>query len=349
MFTATRRGFTLVELIVTIAIIAVLTTIAVVSFNSSRAKARDVARVSSVNQVMAALQLYRNDNKQYPTVVATGEAIKTASTTYLSAMPANVSPKTDGDCPNKDYLYEATPSGYQLTFCLGQDTGKFKKGVNVCINGDCASGGQLTVQDSDGNIYDTVSVGSQLWLAQNLYTKTKPDGTCINGGGQPPCADAAPGDVDKGRYCSNDTEANCTSGGAFYTWAAAMNGSTSEGARGLCPAGWHIPTDAELLTLERFATDPGVNDCGLTEGWARCSGAGTRLAPEGSTGFNAQRTGMRSINGYVEIDGGFLWSSTQGAVGEAIVRNIDIGTDTHSWRGPLDALDATTVRCIKNL
>jgi len=63
-----RRGFTLVELLVVISIIGLLSTLAVVSLNSARQKARDAKRIADVKQIQTAMELYYNDKQGYPTL-----------------------------------------------------------------------------------------------------------------------------------------------------------------------------------------------------------------------------------------------------------------------------------------
>ena len=62
-----KKGFTLIELLVVIAIIGLLSTLAVVALSSARSKARDAKRVGDIKQVQTALELFYNENNQYPT------------------------------------------------------------------------------------------------------------------------------------------------------------------------------------------------------------------------------------------------------------------------------------------
>ncbi len=296
-----KKGFTLIEVLVVIAIIGILASIIIVSTNGVRSKARDSKRVFDTQQITTALEAYYDKNKAYPTFITFGQVLDDGSRTYLSEVPNNPEPRVDGDCLDKNFHYEVDNNNdtYRLTFCLGEDSGRLEKGINVCTNGNCVPGGALTVEDSDGNKYGTVSIGGQLWMAENMRTKTKPDGTCINGGGTPPCADASVADNGLGRSCYSNNEAKCTSEGALYKWSAAMDGSTTEGARGICPKGWHVPTQSDFATLERFLADPGQS-CDPNRTYASpggCLSGGSHLRTGGSTGFNAQYAGMRTLSG----------------------------------------------------
>jgi hypothetical protein len=114
--------------------------------------------------------------------------------------------------------------------------------------------GTSTVTDVDNNTYNTVQIGTQCWMKENLRTTKKPDGSAITKG---PAAHAGGGwGTDIGLYSCPPNAGNngedCAAApiyGMLYQWSAAMNGSTTAGAQGICPTGWHVPTDAEWKTL----------------------------------------------------------------------------------------------------
>ncbi len=130
------RGFTLVELLVVIAIIGLLSTLAVVALNNARQKARDARRVSDIKQLQTSLELYYNDVNSYPIAAVALDtkdlclsstnalAAACAGTTYMSKIPGNPSPQTDGGCAAGNYMYtSADGTTYTLTYCLGAATG----------------------------------------------------------------------------------------------------------------------------------------------------------------------------------------------------------------------------------
>ncbi|NCD06114.1 MAG: hypothetical protein EOL97_08350 [Spirochaetia bacterium] len=88
----------------------------------------------------------------------------------------------------------------------------------------------------DGVSYDTFSLGDQCWLDKVLNTGTMLTSFAAN----PDHSDSV---IEK--WCPNDTLANCTSYGALYDWYEVMQGSTTEGAQGICPDGWHVPSYLE--------------------------------------------------------------------------------------------------------
>jgi len=99
----------------------------------------------------------------------------------------------------------------------------------------------ILVDERDGKSYPTVLIGSQCWMAANLnigvFIRSEDFG---NPNSQQSYDD---GIIDK--YCLNNDSTLCDSLGALYEWLEAMDYDTLEGGRGICPIGWHIPTDAE--------------------------------------------------------------------------------------------------------
>lgn len=116
-----------------------------------------------------------------------------------------------------------------------------------------------TVTDYDGNTYNTVKIGDQVWMAENLKTTHYADGTDI-----PHVEDGSAWDnltaIDKA-YCYYDSSiSNGDVYGALYTWAAAMKGAVSSninpsGVQGVCPSGWHMPSDDEWEELAEYISN----------------------------------------------------------------------------------------------
>jgi len=129
-----KKGFTLIELLVVVAIIGLLATLSIVALNNARARARDARRVADVKQIQTALELYYNDQGQYPGSVTIGSAIATGSSpvvTYMATVPKNPTP-IDGTCTGwTEYAYTVQDSNrsYTLTYCLGSATGGIVAGL----------------------------------------------------------------------------------------------------------------------------------------------------------------------------------------------------------------------------
>jgi uncharacterized protein (TIGR02145 family) len=95
------------------------------------------------------------------------------------------------------------------------------------------------VIDYDGNYYNTVQIGDQCWMAENLNVTRNPSGANI------------------GRICYDNNLANCELYGGLYNWTTVMNGSASSsgnpsGVQGICPTGWHVPSDTEWTELTDY-------------------------------------------------------------------------------------------------
>jgi uncharacterized protein (TIGR02145 family) len=99
---------------------------------------------------------------------------------------------------------------------------------------------EITVKDIDGNVYNTVKIGTQTWMKENLKTTKYRDGSAIPN----IIDDSAWLTQTAGTYCwyNNDID-NKAIYGALYNWYAVVD------SHKLCPAGWHIPTDTEWTTL----------------------------------------------------------------------------------------------------
>jgi len=107
----------------------------------------------------------------------------------------------------------------------------------------------LTVTDYDGNTYNTVQIGNQVWMAENLKVTHYSDGTEIQLV-EDKSAWETLSHTDKAYCYYNNISSNGKTYGALYTWAAVMNGAGSSNTnpgrvQGVCPDGWHLPSDAK--------------------------------------------------------------------------------------------------------
>jgi len=179
--------------------------------------------------------------------------------------------------------------------------------------------GSNLVDSRDNQSYPTVTIGSQCWMKKNLNIGTKISLTNNQ---------ANNGTIEK--YCYDNSDANCTTYGGLYQWDEMMQYVTTDGATGICPTGWHIPTDAQWTTLVNTYTQV----------------AGTALKVGGASGFDALLGGRRDIDGgsYQITVGGYFWSSTQSG---SNVWYYFVSTGTGVSRTAIDKLRGFSVRCIK--
>ncbi|MCD4735657.1 MAG: hypothetical protein K8R53_06405, partial [Bacteroidales bacterium] len=154
--------------------------------------------------------------------------------------------------------------------------------------------------DYGGQIYPTVQIGYQCWMAEDLN-----HGTMIPGG----ASMSNNGVVEK--YCYNNDPYNCdTLGGTFYQWNEAMNYISGESGQGICPDGWHLPSDAEWCFMEQNIDT--TIDCPAS-GY-HGTDIGFKLKVGGSSGFEAILGGDRWNNTSFMMQGlsTHYWTTTWG-------------------------------------
>ncbi|MDR3666696.1 MAG: FISUMP domain-containing protein, partial [Ignavibacteriaceae bacterium] len=100
--------------------------------------------------------------------------------------------------------------------------------------------------DYGGQTYNTIAIGDQCWLKENLNIGTMIDST------QNPSNN---GIIEK--YCYNNDSVKCSIYGGLYQWDEAMQYDTTEGSKGICPTGWHVPSWNEFATLKSFVGNNG--------------------------------------------------------------------------------------------
>jgi|WetSurSiteA1Bulk_404760.scaffolds.fasta_scaffold01273_4 uncharacterized protein (TIGR02145 family) len=146
-----------------------------------------------------------------------------------------------------------------------------------------------TVSDIDGNIYKTIIIGTQTWMAENLMVTHYNDGSNI-----PYVANVAQWrNLTSDAYCwfINDALTNYTYGG-LYNWYAVNKGN-------LCPTRWHVPTDADWHKLVLFL-DPNATNT-ILESWS----AGDKLKEVGTSHWAAPEYGATNESGFTGLPAGY--------------------------------------------
>jgi uncharacterized protein (TIGR02145 family) len=153
---------------------------------------------------------------------------------------------------------------------------------NLVITNGC---GDPIIDSRDGKSYNTVRIGTQCWMAQNLNI-----GTRIAGG----ATQTNNGIIEK--YCYDNIESNCNVYGGLYQWDEAMQFITTEGAKGVCPTGWHIPALAEWDNLDAVLGGYEV--------------AGGKMKEAGLTHWVSPNAGATNSSGFTGLPGGH-WRSLE--------------------------------------
>ncbi len=132
-----NKGFTLIELVVVIAIISTLTALSTFNFNQARMRARDVQRKSELKQIQNALELYKNDHfpQRFPTDEEGLSVLIPPAGNYMSVLPQD--PKNKASSGSwVDYNYDnLTMTTFTLTACL-ENTGDPDKAAGNCLAGN---------------------------------------------------------------------------------------------------------------------------------------------------------------------------------------------------------------------
>jgi uncharacterized protein (TIGR02145 family) len=202
----------------------------------------------------------------------------------------------------------------------------------------------------DGNHYDAVKIGNQIWMATNLMYLPSVVGLATGSQTTPYYYVY---DYDGTVVADAKATANYTTYGVLYNWPAAMNGQSSSnanpsGVQGVCPAGWHLPSDAEWTELCNYLGGTDV--------------AGGKLKETGTTHWSSPNTGATNETGFSALPGGvyynvdgfgsagsysFWWSSTTNGEDGAWCRRLYYA---HSGLGRNDEVGSYgfSVRCLRD-
>ena len=185
--------------------------------------------------------------------------------------------------------------------------------------------GTSLTDSRDSKTYSTIKIGGQCWMAQNLKIGTMVNSTSTS---------ASHSNVSNNslieKYCYDNLEANCTANGGLYDWNEMMGYSNTAGTQGICPTGWHLPTDAEWTTLLNAVSNDGLT---LMQ----------------AAGFNSLLAGARSSDGYFfgNSTDSYFWTSTFSAGNMAYSRNLHTGSSA-VLKSSFKYTYGYSVRCIND-
>lgn len=219
-----------------------------------------------------------------------------------------------------------------------------------------------TIIDYDSNTYNTVQIGTQCWMKENLKTTHYANGDSILHGSGNSTTTAY-------WYYPNNNSDNKSTYGLLYNWKAAMGSSSGSsaspsGVQGICPTGWHVPSDAEWTALTNFVRSQSQYCCSSNAsyiakalassvGWNSYLYFGAECVPgkyfenNDATGFSAVPAGnyyytFNSL-GYVA----YFWSTTEYNSICAYRRTIEY-SNTGVYRHQSEKEFGHTVRCLRD-
>ena len=174
----------------------------------------------------------------------------------------------------------------------------------------------------DNHIYPTVQIGTQCWMAKNLNYGNQISPSQIQ---YDNCVDE--------KYCYNDDPSNCTDNGGLYQWDEMMKYDNTPAGQGICPPGWHIPTENDWTILFNFYLGNGQ--------------AGKPLQDTLITGFKALTSGVFYLNSSWNFNGfaSLFWSSSS----LNATKGISHGLNNYNFSVslyPASRANAFPVRCL---
>ena len=196
-----------------------------------------------------------------------------------------------------------------------------------------------TITDIDGNTYQTVEIGNQTWMAENLNVTHYRNGDDI-----PKVTDAGTwSGLSSGAYSNYDNDdSNANTYGSLYNWYAV------DDSRIIAPDGWHVPTDEEWTTLETYLTTNGYSGI---EGTVLKSTTGWNSGGDGTDnyGLTVLPAGYRSNGGNFELMGdiGIFWSASESG-NNAISRILNYNNSI-IYHNNNDKRNGFSVRCVKDI
>ena len=365
-----RKAFTLIELLVVIAIIGILSGAVIVAMSGTQESATDSRIKASMAQLRSSIEVYGLlHGSNYAGLQSDPNSEVSLLIDDIESQ-VGTAPTVDVSGSGDKYCLSTNLKSSNDKWCI--DSSGFA-GIGDCSNQSCYyysgggsswSCGNSFMDARDSNIYPTVQIGTQCWMKKNLAylpsvvgpgtgSETTPYYYVYNYNG----TDVA----------TAKSQTNYTTYGVLYNWSAALTA---------CPSGWHLPTDAELNTLETYVVSY-INSpnpqypCSTSEtGWRRCAdnsgtdaggtyGAGKSLKKVGQgtgvgagddlVGFSALLAGYRYTDGSFSNLGSYtyFWSSSASSSSSAWRRLLGTSYST-VYRYDYNKASGFSVRCLRD-
>jgi uncharacterized protein (TIGR02145 family) len=221
--------------------------------------------------------------------------------------------------------------------------------------------GAPTVTDIDGNTYNTVRIGEQCWMKENLRATHYADGSSIPAGGN------VASNINPYYYNFSSSTIALDQRGLLYNWQAVMNGAPSSttnpsGVQGICPMGWHVPSEAEWNQLTDYVSSQSQYKCdnyssyiakalASSTSWENNSyncTVGNDLSTNNATGFSAVPASWRNSQGFIAAcANAYFWSSSAADSNTAWYRELK-HQSAYVWRESVSCFVGFSVRCLRD-
>ena len=324
---------------------------------------KSLFRISGVILVVLSIFLIHSCKKDKPSTVPGAPTIGTAAAGNAQATVTFTAPVSDGGSAITGYTVTSNPgnitgtgtaspitvtgltNGTAYTFTVTATNAIGKSVASSASNSVTPTASGTTVTDINGNVYNTVTIGTQTWMAKNLKTTKYNDGTAI-----PNVTDGtAWAALTTPSYCwyNNDATTYKATYGALYNWYTVN--STSNGGKNVCPTSWHVPSDDEWTTLTTYLGGETV--------------AGGKLKETGTTHWTTPNTGATNETGFTALPGGhryydgtyygigsygYWWSSTEYSTTSSAWYRFMYYSLASVYRYYYDKPSGYSVRCVRD-
>ncbi len=344
-----NKGFTLIELLIAIGIIAILSAVVIVAINPGQqfAAARDSVRDSDTSSIYQSLLSYRVSRAGgFPDIDLPSESKEICNTNHFDSEDCAENDLVDLSPLVPDYMndipidpiaeQDELSTGYEIAINTINDVIVCAplaetREVGVCETerreNDFACGDVL-VDSRDGESYDTVMIGEQCWMAEDLRHECE---NYVDTGDSTESPEGWWDEEEDPTMCSDANDGTNDYGNVLYQWPAAVawgyeGDPPEEGVQGLCPDGWYIPTDSDWEDLKSWLLDNGyeIDDSGEVYSNALKDPQEDWCTEEGSE-FCGEIDFLALPGGYQGVD----WSDFSYKLNR-------VGTHGHWWSSSID-------------
>jgi hypothetical protein len=321
---------------ISIVSISTLTTTAITSINTTSATSGGIITSDGGAFITARGVVWSTTTN--PTIILTTKTSDGTGTGSFSSTLTNLTPKTTYYV--RAYATNSAGTGYGNEISFTTSDSSSLMGI------PCP--GTPTVKDIDGNTYNTVQIGAQCWTKENLRVTKYKNGSVIPLDQSGGVSGSLTGQTWRSRTTGARTlyehdPSNLATYGYLYNWYSVVD------SKGLCPNGWHVPSDSEWTTLTTYLGGESV--------------AGGKMKSIGTTYWNIPNIGATNESGFSALPGGFrssdgsfssiwvsafFWSATEYVFnGFAWDRNLNY-SNSGVIRYGNDESVGVAVRCLRN-